>query len=61
MAKKYMGSIAVARRFGVDNRTIRRWAMVYKEFPYTMTLGGHIRFDVKVVEAWIKSKTYKPL
>jgi excisionase family DNA binding protein len=42
-------SAEVARRFGVDVKTVSRWANAGK-LPYFRTLGGHHRFRLADVE-----------
>jgi excisionase family DNA binding protein len=46
---RYLTRADVARLLGVSPNTVSRWAREGK-LPCQMTLGGHRRFDVAVVE-----------
>jgi excisionase family DNA binding protein len=46
----------VAALFGVDPRTVGRWARSGK-LRYVRTIGGHFRFDPDEIDAVLKAST----
>lgn len=40
----------LARALGVCDRTVRRWVELGRLAPDHVTLGGHARFDARVVD-----------
>lgn len=41
----------VAKRYGVDNSTVRKWVAEGRIAPAVKTPGGHYRFDESVIAA----------
>jgi excisionase family DNA binding protein len=48
MQKRYIGTSAAARKFGVTTDTIRNWVKAGK-LPANQTIGGQLRFDTRVI------------
>lgn len=46
----------VADLFGVDNKTVRRWAMEGK-LPHIVTPGGHRRYSENVIRSIVADLT----
>ena len=42
----------IAKRFGVDTSSVRRWVAEGRLKPAVTTLGGHYRFDAAEVAAF---------
>jgi excisionase family DNA binding protein len=49
----------VAKTFNVDPKTVARWSKAGKFTEYR-TPGGHRRYDIEEVEAYLKPKAVRP-
>jgi len=52
MERRFLGVKELSEYLGIQEATVYSW-VCYKKIPY-LKLGRLVRFDLRVIEAWIK-------